>query len=394
MRLTLYSIVSSILLLSATANGQQNVGFRQTAIRSPFVNETGTVTFRLRAPLARTVSVKGDWESGNGTGIMTKDTAGIWTYTTGKLPSDLYMYAFMVDSVRILDPANAFSYRDVGNLFSLFIIDGGNGDLYSVKDVPHGNMSSIWYQSAQYKVERRLTVYTPPGYEEGKEKFPVLYLLHGSGGDEEAWPTLGRVSEIMDNLLAQGKIVPMIVVMPNGNPSKQAAPGETSENYNYLPVMSNNLPRSGDGSYEFSFPEIVNFIDHRYRTKAEKSKRAVAGLSMGGFHSLLISANHPDLFDYVGLFSPGTPSSRSLDSTRPAYANLDQKFALQKKKGVKLYWIAIGSTDFLYDGLQNFRKRFDKIQFPYTYYESSRGHIWSNWRMYMLQFTPMLFRNK
>ncbi|NEU08465.1 esterase [Flavihumibacter sp. R14] len=385
------SISLVISFICSLASAQQNVSFRQANIVSPVVNEAGTVTFSLRAPLAQTVTVHGDWEANGGLGQMSKDSAGIWRYTTGKLPSDLYMYAFSVDSVRMVDPSNAFSYRDVGNLFSLLIISHGNGDYYSVNDVIHGNVTRMWYPSAQYKTDRRLTVYTPAGYDKSKNKYPVLYLLHGSGGDEEAWVTLGRVPSILDNLIAQGKIEPMIVVMPNGNP-KQAAPGETSENFNYRPVMTQYMPNFADGSYEISFNEIVNYIDSRFRTRPEKSQRALAGLSMGGFHSLLISANHPDLFDYVGLFSPGTPSSRALDPTRSAYQNLDEKFARQKKNGYKLYWIGIGKTDFLYEGMQAHRKRLDKLQFPYTYVESERGHIWSNWRSYLLQFTPLLFK--
>lgn len=378
-------------LVCSVTFAQQNVGFRQANIVSPLINDDGTVTFRLFAPLAQTVNVRGDWDVNGGFGKMTKDTGDTWVYTTPTLPSDLYQYAFIVDSVRMLDPANAFSYRDVGNLFSIFIINKGNGDYYSVNDVPHGNVENIWYTSAQLKADRRLTVYTPPGYDDNKNKYPVLYLLHGSGGDEEAWVSLGRVPNIMDNLIAQGKIVPMIVVMPNGNPGRQAAPGETKENFNYRPVMSQFLPNFRQGSYEMAFNEIVNFIDSRFRTKAEKAQRALAGLSMGGFHSALISANHPDLFDYVGLFSPGTPSN-TLDTTWAAYKNLDEKFALQKKKGFKLYWIAVGKADFLYENLQNYKKRLDNLQFPFTSVESTRGHIWSNWRNYMLQFTPLLFR--
>jgi len=381
-----------VTLFGYVSRAQQNVGFRQTALVSPLVNEGGTVTFKLRAPLAKTITVRGDWEANGGVGQMTKETDGTWSYTTGKLPSDLYMYAFLVDSVRTLDPANAFSYRDVGNLFSILIINQGNGDTYSVNDVAHGNVEKIWYPSTQYKTNRRLTVYTPPAYERSNKKYPVLYLLHGSGGDEEAWVTLGRVPQILDNLIAQGKIEPMIVVMPNGNPGKQAAPGETTENLRYRPAMSNFLPNYADGSYEQSFPEIVKFVDSRFKTRPQKSQRALAGLSMGGFHSLLISANHPDLFDYVGLFSPGTPASRALDSTRTAYQHLDQKFTLQKQKGYKLYWIGIGKTDFIYQSLQVHRKKLDQLQFPYTYVESERGHIWSNWRAYMLQFTPLLFK--
>jgi enterochelin esterase-like enzyme len=378
-------------LISSVVFAQQNVNIRQANIVSPIVNEDGTVTLRLYAPLAQTVTVRGDWEANAGIGQMKKDTGGSWTYTTGKLASDLYAYSFMVDSVRMPDPSNAYTYRSVSDLFSLFIVNGGNGDFYRVNDVAYGNVLRMWYPSAEYKTDRRVTVYTPPGYDNSKKKYPVLYLLHGSGGDEEAWVTFGRAPYILDNLIAQGKIEPMIVVMPNGNP-KQAAPGETKENFSYRPIFSQFMPNFADGSYEGSFNEIVRFIDSRFRTKAEKAGRAIAGLSMGGYHSLLISANHPDLFDYVGLFSPGTPASRALDSTRSAYQNLDEKFALQKKKGYKLYWIGIGNADFLYGGMQTHRKRLDKLRFPYTYVESGGGHTWSNWRSYMLQFTPLLFR--
>jgi hypothetical protein len=160
-------------------------------------------------------------------------------------------------------------------------------------------------------------------------------------GTKKPGPALGAVPRIMDNLVAEGKAEPMIVVMPNGNPSKQAAPGETKENLAYRPSHEQHTSRLQGGSYELSFKEIVDFVDKRYRTKAEKSKRAVAGLSMGGFHSLFISANHPDLFDYVGLFSPGI-NFKNVNMTIPAYNNLEEKLALQMKRGIKLYWMGIG----------------------------------------------------
>ncbi len=386
-------IVSILLaaIISVAASAQQNTGFRQGSIVSPQVNEGNSVTFRLKAPLAQSVTIKGDWEANGGKGSMTKDGNGVWSFTTGILPSDLYLYTFMVDSVQMLDPLNPFVCRDVGNLFSVFLTANGKGDYYSVKDVPHGSVTRTWYSSPAFKTIRRVTVYTPPGYEAGKSKYPVLYLLHGSGGDEEAWVTLGAVPRILDNLIAEGKVEPMIVVMPNGNPSKQAAPGETNENQAYKPVMSNTLPGYKEGSYELSFKEIVDFIDARYRTLAEKSKRAVAGLSMGGFHSLFISANHPDLFDYVGLFSPGI-NFKTVNMVNPAYDNLEDKLASQMKKGVKLYWMGIGKTDMLYESMQEYKKTLDKLGFPYKYVESTRGHIWSNWRSYLLDFTPLLFR--
>lgn len=385
-------ITALFFLCSFSLYAQQNVGFRQANIVSPQINEENTVTFKLKAPFAKEVVVRGDWEANNGVGVMTKGADGIWSYTSPVLPSDLYMYSFLVDSVRTLDPSNAFSYRDVGNLFSIMIVGKGNGDKYSVNEVPHGTVEKVWYPSKEYKTERRLTIYTPASYKMGSTKYPVLYLLHGSGGDEEAWITLGRTAQIMDNLIAEGKIAPMIVVMPNGNESKQAAPGETKENFAYKPSMSQFLPNFANGSYERAFPEIVNFIDNRYRTKAQKSQRAVAGLSMGGFHSLSISANHPDLFDYVGLFSPGTPVGRQSLPNAPEFQNWESKFTKQKEQGFKLYWIAVGKTDFLYENLHKQMKIFDDLKFSYTYVESTRGHIWSNWRAYMLQFTPLLFK--
>ena len=379
-------------LLPQTGTAQQNLNDRAEVV-SPEVHEDGTVTFKLYAPHADTVRVRGDWAVNDGVGQMTKDGSGVWTYTTERLPSDLYLYTFSLDSVRMTDPSNAFSYRDVGRSFSLFLTPGENGHYYGVQDVPHGNVVRTWYPSPTFGTDRRMTVYTPPGYGAGEERYPVLYLLHGSGGDEEAWVTLGRVPYLMDNLIAEGKIAPMLVVMPNGNPAKAAAPGETAENFSYRPVMSQYLPNFRQGDYELAFDEIVDFVDTTYRTRADKASRAVAGLSMGGFHSAIISANHPDLFDYVGLFSPGVPSDE-LDTSWPAYADLDEKLRVQMDERLKLYWIAIGNTDFLYDRVARFRKRMDELQFPYTYVETERGHIWSNWRKYMLQFAPQLFRKE
>ena len=378
-------------IICAGLKAQQNIGYKQGNIVSPQINDGNTITFRINAPLAQSVTVKGDWEANEGLGQMTKDANGIWSFTTPSLPSDLYLYIFRVDGVQMLDPVNSFSCRDVGNLFSVVITNGGNGDYYSVKDVPHGSVTRTWYPSAEYKTQRRMTIYTPPGYEESKKSYPVFYLLHGSGGDEDAWVTLGALPRIMDNLIAEGKAEPMIVVMPNGNPSKQATPGETKENLSYHPAMSNTFPQYKDGSYELSFKEIVDYIDNYFRTKAEKPKRAVAGLSMGGFHSLFISADHPELFDYVGLFSPGINFSQ-LNMNLPAYNNLNDKLTGQMKKGVKLYWMGIGKTDGLYKPMQAYKSKLDSLNFKYTYVETSRGHIWSNWRIYMLQFVPQLFK--
>lgn len=383
----------SLLLWAGWTCAQQNVSFREGKVVSPQVNEDHSVTFRVFAPKAGEVKVWGDWAAGKGVGVMTKGADSVWTYTTPALPSEMYTYRFLIDGVAGLDPSNPFTRRDVGNVFSIFYVGGGVADYYQVHDVPHGTVSAVWYPSAQLGADRRLSVYTPPQYDaEPDRRFPVLYLLHGSGGDENAWVELGNVARIMDNLIAEGKAEPMIVVMPNGNSGKQAAPGETSENLSYKPAMTNLIPGSyKNGKYETAFPEIVRFVDQRYRTLPDKAHRALAGLSMGGFHTLYISVNHPSYFDYIGLFSAGLDMS-NVDVSQPAYGDLDGKLKALQASGYKLFWVAIGDEDFLYQTNRDFCERLDGLKFDYEYHESSRGHLWSNWRQYLLLFAPRLFK--
>lgn len=389
-KLFLILVFLSVFLCGLTA--QQNTGFRPSTISSPVINSDNSVTFKLEAPKAKDVLVKGDWEVNRGEGRLTKDKNGVWSYTTPPLPSEMYTYRFSIDGVIGIDPTNPFVCRDVGNIFSMFYINGGCADYYQVRDVPHGTVTSTWYHSNQLRLDRRLTVYTPPYYEKSNRSYPVLYLLHGSGGDETAWLELGRVVRILDNLISEGKAEPMIVVMPNGNSGKAAAPGETPENLSFRPVMTNDIPGSyKNGQYEKAFPEIVNFIDARYKTIPDKSSRALAGLSMGGFHSLFISANYPALFSYVGLFSAGVNFSK-LNMQIPEYLDLDTKLSAFSNAGYKLYWIAVGNEDPLFQDNKALMARMDKIGFKYSFHESTRGHLWVNWREYMLQFVPMLFK--
>ena len=373
------------------AQAQQNVGFRKGNIQSPEINPDNTVTFRLQADKAKQVLVVGDWEANGGKGEMKKNKEGVWEYTSPVLPSEMYTYRFSIDGVVDLDPVNPFTKRDVGNLFSVFFVNGGYADYYQVHDVPHGDMLTTWYHSNRLQADRRLSVYLPPFYGKENKSYPVFYLLHGSGGDETAWVELGNVARIMDNLIAEGKIEPMIVVMPNGNSGKQAAPGETSENHAYKPVMTNQLPGYKNGDYELAFPEIIQFIDTKFRTISDKAHRAIAGLSMGGFHTLYTSINYPGYFDYIGLFSAGL-NMTTVDQTLPAYRDLEGKLKGLQQAGYKLFWLAIGNTDFLYEANQDFRKQMEAIDFKYIYHESTRGHIWANWRQYLLLFAPQLFK--
>jgi len=299
----------------------------------------------------------------------------------------LYSYSFIIDGCTTTDPNNPFIVRDVASVTNIFIVGGGQADLYKVNDVPHGTMAKRWYDSPGLGMDRRITIYTPFGYETSTEKYPVLYLLHGAGGDEEAWATLGRTAQIMDNLIAQKKVKPMIVVMPNGNVIQDAAPGEGHEGF-YKPVFM--AAKTMDGTYEANFMDIIKFVESNYRVKADKANRAVAGLSMGGFHSLHISRYYPNTFDYVGLFSAAIMPNQNVSS--PVYYDIDGTLKKQMDNGFKLYWIAIGNTDFLYKGNTDYRKKLDSMGFKYTYRESDGGHIWRNWRVYLSEFTPLLFK--
>lgn len=378
-----------MVLVTVVAMAQQNIGFKQGPVKSPVVNSDNTVTFRLSAPKAKTVTVIGDWEADNGRGKMKKGKDGVWEFTTPVLPSEMYTYRFDVDGVVGLDPTNPFCRRDVGTIFSMFYVGNGVADYYQVRDVPHGALTQTWYHSDAVGKDRRLSIYTPPFYEENNKRYPVLYLLHGSGGDENAWLELGHTVRILDNLIAEGKVEPMIVVMPNGNIAKQAAPGETSENMSYIPCGSGEIPGNyKNGIYEMNFTEIISYTESHYRCIPGKDGRAIAGLSMGGFHTLYTFANHSDKFNYVGIFSGGL-NMKNIDQTLPAYSNLDEKL---KAAEYKLFWIAIGRDDFLYEANQDLLKRMDRLGKKYEYVETSRGHLWSNWRQYLVQFTQKIFR--
>ncbi|NMC42021.1 MAG: esterase [Bacteroidales bacterium] len=386
-------LLSSLLAFFAFSfpSYPQQALFGGTNIISPEVNPDNTVTFRFQAPDAREVKITGDWMPAQGwtpgSEAMKKDEKGIWTYTTATLPSDLYSYSFIADGIKCTDPNNVYLIRDVASVTNVFITGGGKGDLYKVNKVPHGSVTRRWYNSPSLGVTRRITIYTPAGYETSRENYPVLYLLHGMGGDEEAWINLGRTSQILDNLIAQGKALPMIVVMPNGNVAQEAAPGESSLGF-YKPSMQ--LPNTMDGKYEETFGDIIKFVESNYRVIAKKSGRAIAGLSMGGYHSLHISRYYPNTFDYIGLFSAAiTPDAKVVSKV---YDNFDATLKQQKDNGYKLYWIGIGKTDFLYKYNTEFRKKLDDINMPYEFRESEGGHTWTNWRVYLSEFVPKLFR--
>ena len=374
--------IFTLLMLVFTASvvsAQQNI-WHNEGVTSPELCEDGSVVFRYFAPSAESVEVVGDFALGAKS--MTQNEAGVWEFRTEPLASEYYTYTFTVDgNAGVLDRENVYTVRDVGTVMNYFIVGGGCGDIYKAQDVPHGAVSRVW--ATPETTARRMTVYTPAGYEADYRNYPVLYLLHGMGGDEEAWVATGRVAEIMDNLIAEGRVVPMIVVMPNGCMRHDAAPGYSEEGF-YKPYMSGSM----DGSFEEYFADIVAWTDAHYRTYPLKERRAIAGLSMGGFHAMQISKRYPDMFDYVGLFSAAIYRG---EEGVAMYENLEQTIAEQFERGVALYWIGIGEDDFLYDENVRFRAMLDSHDYEYEYVESAGGHTWRNWRCYLTTFAERLF---
>ena len=399
-------MIVAFCLTGMTAHAQQNLSWGQgPQVASPDVHADNTVTFNLIAPEAQKVQITGDFLPSkkvvfNGATFdapadpvdLVKNDKGVWSFTTEALKPELYTYNMIVDGVKIIDPLNVYNIRDINNLFSVLLIGGdARTDLYKVNKVAHGTVSKVWYESPTAGLTRRLTVYTPAGYETSGKEYPVLYLLHGIGGDENAWSELGRAAQILDNLIAQGKAEPMLVVMTNGNISQEACPGETSEGFR-VPTMM--LPKTMEGSFETAFPDVVKFVEKTYRVKKDKAHRAIAGLSMGGFHSLFISINNPDTFDYVGLFSAAVDQQQNTANGGfpNIYADRNQKIDHLFSKHPKLFWIGIGKTDFLFKNNNDLRAYLDSKQHKYTYLETEGGHIWRNWRIYLSEFVPLLFK--
>jgi enterochelin esterase family protein len=375
---------------------QQQLGQRPR-VKSPVVNADGSVTFNFYDPSAQKVSVFGDFNEISGQQLdLTKQDNGVWTATTAPLSPELYSYSLTVDGQRFIDPANSYVNRDISTLSNIFIVsksDNDKGHLYAVNNVPHGTLSRVWYDSPTLGQQRRMTIYLPPTYD-GKKRFPVMYLLHGHGGDETAWGDLGRTSQIMDNLIAEGRCVPMIVVMPNGNPTCNAAPGWWHEGM-YTPDGNAFNERGAQSTMEESFMDIVNFVDSHYQTIKKRSARAVTGLSMGGGHTFGISRLYPEKFDYYGLQSAACRMPRDIVphvKNSKLNEDFDGQMARLFASKPKLFWIAIGKDDFLMQMNTELRSYMDAHHYPYEYYENDGGHIWRNWRIYLTMFAQKIFK--
>jgi enterochelin esterase-like enzyme len=379
-----------IIFLSSIIHAQEIPQNRSPRILSPVIAADNSVTFNVLSKNAETVSLNGSWMGIGKTMEMTKNEEGVWSVKVGPLEPSMYHYNIIADGISILDPANPKAMRDGTRYSSTLIIPGKGSELFDVNDVPHGSITKVWYNSPYLGLYRRMYVYTPAGYEDSRDKYPVLYLLHGGGGDEDAWTALGRANYILDNLIAQGKAKPMIVVMTNGNPDQTASvtdrkPEVVDPNVRNLVIATEQFPIS-------LLKDVIPFVEKHYRVIANSANRAIAGLSMGCLHTQIAAMNNPEMFQYIGLFSLGLHFNDDLrDVTNkwlvPAYDNNLEKL----RATYKLFYIAVGKEDFVYEGVVTLRKKLDDRKFKYIYNETEGGHTWANWRSYLSDFVPRLF---
>jgi len=376
--------IAALLLMGTAINlqAQEISAMQAPKVVSPEIADNRSVTFRVLSESASSITVNGSWMGFGHTLPLTKGEQGVWSITIDPLESSMYHYNFFIDGVAAIDPTNSHALRDGIRYASLLMVPGEGSKLFEINDVPHGNLSQVWYNSPSLGIYRRMYVYTPPDYDSGNGTYPVLYLLHGGGGDEDAWTALGRANYILDNLIAQGKSKPMIIVMTNGNAwqtsTLMTVPG--------LPPITRESYSKFQGQFEKSLVEdVVPYIEKNYRVKAEKNSRAIAGLSMGGGHTITASITYPGTFGYIGVFSSGIFNQNEDQET------LEKKFVALKESGVSKYWVACGVDDFVMDSNKRLLNVLDKTGLEHEYFENEGGHTWANWRTYLSMFAPMLF---
>jgi len=378
------TVIEKVQPVMKPAEKLGNVLMKQAvSVVSPQINADGTATFRLYAPQANEVSLRGGWMTGFiQAQAMEKKADGVWEFTTDVLAPEMYQYSFNVDGTKMNDPSNLQTVRDGNRIESVVLVPGEETALYAEPTQQRGTLSKVWYPSNTYNASRRMYVYTPYGYESGKKKYPVLYLQHGGGGDEDAWTSLGRACQIMDQLIAQGKAKPMIVVMPNANPNQLASPDVLS------PLKMERMDQSSDafhsgGKYVQDLAEtIVPFVEKNYRVIANKQNRAIAGLSMGGIYTLNLTTKYPDMFDFIGVLSMGfTEGKDAVKELTPV-----------KNAGYRLYWVGCGKADFAYGNAVRLMKGLDELNMKYTYFDQIGGHTWATWRICLKELAPLLFK--
>ena len=359
---------------------------------SPEVLPDRRVTFRILAPKAETVKLSaGDIPGNNQGSPMTKGTNGVWEVTLGPIDPGAYRYNFNVDGLSVIDPRSPEFSQSNNNLWSLVYVPGE--DFMDTKSVPHGAIAAVTYYSTALQRFRRMHIYTPPGYELGKGKYPTFYLLHGASDCDDSWTSVGRAGFILDNLIAAQKAKPMVVVMPAGHTRAGGGFG----------------PRGGAGGQppvdEFTqdfLQDIIPYVEQNYRVFKDRQHRAIAGLSMGGSQTLNIAIPNLEKFSYIGVVQSGLIGGfggrgGGPNATAPSGPTWEERHLAaldnaKAKKGLELLWFSTGKDDFLLNTTTSTVEMLKKHGFNPVYHESSGGHTWINWRNYLNEFAPRLFR--
>ena len=374
----LASILLAAYLPIISVMAQSRGGSPEKPVVSPEVSPDRQITFRIHAPKAEAVKLSGPDIPGNGKSTpMTKGANGVWEMTIGPIDPGAYHYEFNLDGAPVVDPQNPATSGSRNHVWSLVVVPGS--DFMDTRQVPHGAVAAVTYYSTALQCFRRLHVYTPPGYETGKGKFPVFYLLHGSGDCDEAWTSVGRAGFILDNLLAAGKAKPMVVVMPAG----------------HTEMARTENPRSAGDAFAKDFlGDIMPLVEKNYRVYPDRAHRAIAGLSMGGAQTLDIGISHLNQFAYLGVFSSGVLEGMRGSAPKPAFEERNRQMLADAKlkKGLKLFWFATGKDDFLVQKSRATVELFKRHDFNVVYRETDGAHTWVNWRNYLNEFAPQLFQ--
>jgi len=365
------SVCALSLVLAATAFSQPS---RTPPIESPVVHADRTVTFTLRAPEAQKVELSGQFLKGNQP--MQKDASGVWSITVGPVEPNLYPYNFVVDGVGVPDPANQDVFPNERFKSSLVDIPGDEPSLHAAQDVPHGELTYSFYHSKGLNRMRPLVIYTPPGYREGKQKYPVLYLVSGTTDTEETWFRAGRMNFILDNLIAQKKAVPMVVVMPYGNMMMGMPRPDTPQVASVYKAFADEL-----------LTNIVPFVEKNYRVVANRENRAIAGFSRGGGQSLFTAFSNFDKFAWVASYAA---------YLTPEVCNtyFPEVFSQPEKTNakLKLLWLGVGSDDFLYQQATAFNTFVKERGLKHQTLITGGGHTWMNARHYLAETLQLFFK--
>jgi enterochelin esterase-like enzyme len=354
-----------------------------TALHSPEVHPDRTVTLRFRAPSALQVEVVGEILQGKGSLSMTKGEDGIWTATLGPLRPEIWIYNFRVQGVDVPDPSNpAIKPVPPGFAMSSFVeVPGDAPAFYDSRPVPHGEIRMVLYESKTMGVTRWIWIYTPPNYDRGSAKYPVLYLLHGNGEAQNGWIMNGRANIILDNLIADKKAQPMIVVMPQGHALQGANVGPLVRLAGETDMFSKRFPQD-------LLQDVIPLVERNYRVHADADHRAIAGLSMGGGQALSIGLARTDLFHYVLGFS-GAVGGPFMNAEAEFSEALSKPEILNSR--LRLLWVSCGKQDFLYQANRQFVDMLKSKGVKVLFRETEGSHVWSVWRNYLYETAPMLF---